>query len=317
MAINGEFVATLGGASGNFLFNQDESLEDMGITFDLVARGREDILLHFGYEARAWEDFATYFAVSRSGSYNFNDMVTHFLICNGATFEDMNLYFSVIRTPQTLMAYIFEKLYCTTTEITTNADTTLLNWNVYPNQLWYVKLIGDSGSGMVVQLFETEADLTAGTNITASGIVDADTLEVVLSDSLSVDMEFYYEDYTAHLTVSKLLTGTATRSFKLKPLTDISEIDHAIYNNSNISISRGEAELDLHTYAILRREIALGSHLPELECGEFVELNSVRRNKLEKSQVLSMTIAGSASDDGTSELITTINVANYLELSRQ
>lgn len=314
---SGEFNATLRGASGNFLFNQDEALEDMGITFDLVARGREVIPLHFDYSGRAWEDMLLHFLFSRSGSYNFNDMVTQFLICNGATFEDVSLYFSVIRTPQTLMAYIFEKLYCTTTEISTNGDISLLNWNVYPNQLWYVKLIGDSGSGMVVQLYETEIDLDAGTNIVASGIVDADTLEVVLSDSLSVDMEFYYEDYAAHLTVSKILTGTSTRSFKLKPLTDISEIDHSVYNNSNISISRGEAELDLHTYAILGREIVLGTHLPELECGEIVELNSTRRNKLEMSQVLSMTISGSASDDGTNELTTSINVANYLELSRQ
>jgi hypothetical protein len=317
MAISGEFTATLRGASGNFLFNQDEALEDMGIVLSLVGRGREDVPLHFGYSGLAWEDMSAYFAFCRAGSYNFNDMLTHFLICNGATYEDVSLYFSVIRTPQTLMAYIFEKLYCTTTELSTNGDISLLNWNVYPNQLWYVKLIGDSGSGMTVELYETETDLNAGTNLVASGTVDSETLEVVLSDSLLVDMEFYYEDYTAHLTVSSILSGTSTRSFKLKPLTDISEIDHAVYNNSNISISRGEAELDLHTYAILGREITLATHLPELECGEIVELNSTRRNKLEKSQVLSMTISGSASEDGTSELTTSINVANYLELSRQ
>jgi hypothetical protein len=314
---NGELTTTLGGVSGNFLFNQDESLEDIGISFSLVGRGREDMSLHFGYEGLAWEDILLVFAFGRSGSYNFEDMVTYFEICNGGVFEDAGLRFGVIRTPQTLMVYIFEKLYCTTTEITTNADLTLQNWNVSPNQTWYVKVTGDSGSGMIVALYETLADMIAETNLYASGIVDSDTFEVILSNESFVELAYYYEDYPAHLTVSKLLTGTAYRTFKLRPLTDISEIDHAVYNNSNITISRGQAELDLHTYGILGRSIDLATHLPELECGDVVELNSTRRNKLENSQVLSMTISGSQSDGGTSELTTSIEVANYLELTRQ
>jgi hypothetical protein len=52
----------------------------------------------------------------------------------------------------------------------------ITEWNLNPNQNWYVK-ISDSGSDILVELYESEDDLTAGTGLTASGSVDYGTDE--------------------------------------------------------------------------------------------------------------------------------------------
>jgi len=218
----------------------------------------------------------------------------------------------VIKQPQTFESYIFQKLYCVCSELSpVYDDIALQNWNVKPNQIWYVSVT----SAGVVTLYDTLADVTNGTNPVATGIADADLLVILTYVSPETVMDYYYTDLVYHLSLSALPTGT--RKFKVKPLTDLSEIRHAIYNNSNITISRGQAELNLHTYAIKGREIVLATHLPELECGDKVDLTSTRRNKTaEKSQVLAQTIAGEVSDGGETSLVTTINVANYVELYR-
>lgn len=129
-------------------------------------------------------------------------------------------------------------------------------------------------------------------------------------------LEFYYQDLPYHLSLSDILEGDEydyiTRCFKINPLTDLSEIRDPIYNNSNLVIMRGEAELNLHTNCCLNKEIVLATHLPTLELGEIVSYQSDRRSYTEKSQVLGHTINGNPD-----ALITTIRTATYLELVRR
>ena len=290
-----------------------DAYEDIHVEFALSRNAYEDMGIQFDLVRDYMNMFRLEFHIDRWDTYNFTNMGVVFEVLQGLVYENIGMIFSVIKAPQSFMSYIFQKLYCVTSEVgTAHEDVQLLDWNVKPNKLWFVRT-----EGLSVELYNSQVDLDAQTNAVASGTADSDTFTVLLTDSDEYDettLELYYQDYPFHFSLSENNTGV--RKFKVKPLTDLSEIRHPIYNNSNIALSRGEAELNLHTYAVLGREIVLGTHLPELEVGDAVELTSVRRNKTEISQVLSQTISGEVSDNGESSLITSIQVANYLELTR-
>jgi hypothetical protein len=290
-----------------------EAYEDIHVEFSVSRNAYEDISILYETVGIYYNDIGLEFHIDRWDAYNFNNIGVVFEIMQGLMYENISLIFSVVKAPQSFMSYIFQKLYCTTTEVgTVYEDVQLLDWNVKPNQTWFVAV-----DYYQIALYATQDDMTNNTNAVAYGTVDSSTLTAILytAEDETIPLEFYYQDYPYHLSVSEII-NSGTRMFKVKPLTDLSEIRHPIYNNSNIALSRGEAELNLHTYAKLGREIVLGIHLPELEVGDAVELTSVRRNKTEISQVLSQTISGEVSDGGETSLITSIQVANYLELTR-
>jgi hypothetical protein len=290
-----------------------EAYEDIHVEFSLSCIAREDITVLFQSVRDYYTNVSLEFHINSWNSYNFSDMGVVFQVLQGLVYENIGMIFSVVKAPQSFMSYIFQKLYCTTTEVgAVYEDQQLLDWNVKPNQTWYVVTYG-----LEIYLLETLVNYETEPTIVAQGAADATTLRAILYINDEYDttaMDFYYQDYPYHVTLSEEVAEM--RIYKVKPLTDLSEIRHPIYNNSNIALSRGEAELNLHTYAKLGREIVLGTHLPELEVGDTVELTSVRRNKTEISQVLSQTISGEVSDNGESSLITSIQVANYLELTR-
>lgn len=293
-------------------YDEYDEYDGIGVLFAFSKWTFDDLGISFEYQGLRYENIAVEFEFFKAGYYNYQNFGLLFEATMGSDYSDMPLIFSVIKQPQTFMSYIFQKLYCVCSELSpVYDDIALQNWNVKPNQIWYVSVT----SAGVVTLYDTLADITAGTNPVAIGTANADLLVILTYVSPETVMDYYYTDLVYHLSLSVLPSGT--RKFKVKPLTDLSEIRHAIYNNSNITISRGQAELNLHTYAIKGREIVLGTHLPTLECGDNVDLTSTRRNKTaEKSQVLSQTIAGEVSDGGETSLVTTINVANYVELFR-
>lgn len=289
-----------------------DEYDDISITFALNAYGIDDIPVICEWNKQAWEQILIEVSLVAPGTYNFENASVEFLIASGGVVEDIPVIFSIMRMAQNFASYVMQKTYCVTTEINGRVDQSLSDWNVSPNQLWYVSV-----SGTAVSLFETEADMLADTNIVASGIADTN-LEVILIVNDEYDTEqmpLYYQDVLYHLKISASVTGVCY--YKIKPFTDMYEIRHPIYNNSNIVISRGEAELNLHTHAILSRELVLGVHIPTAEVGEVVTFTSVRRNMEEKSQILSHTISGEVSDDGSASLTNTIQVANYRELYRQ
>lgn len=230
----------------------------------------------------------------------------------GTSYQDIPIIFSVNRAAQSFASYIMQKLYCVTSEVgIVYEDCELLDWNVLPNKTWYVQV-----DGTAVTLYESQTDLEDGTNAIAVGIADS-SLRVVLTyvDEYEGDMEFYYPDIDYHLSLSEESFGV--RKFRVKPTTDLSEIRDPIYNNFNVVLSRGEAELALHTFSVLGRSLLLGTHLPELEVGDVANLTSVRRGVTdEKSQILSQTITGIVSEGGETSLVTSISVANYIELTR-
>ena len=307
-----------------------DEYDNISISFFLNAHASENIPTTCEWCKEMWTPIPSMFVVESPDYYNCKNIPFVFHISTGIigdVVKNILVVFSIALPAQDFSSYIMQKTYSVTSEINGKTDLELSDWNVSPNKKWYVSV-----KGLDVALFDTETDMLADTNPIAIGIADPISLEVVLTyvDEYEGDMEFYYEDVSIHLVLSSDLFDEYDeydeyqdeyedlyRYFCVKPFTDMSEIRHPIYNNSNLVLSRGEAELNLHTFTVLGRELTLGTHIPEMEAGEIVDLTSVRRGVSEKSQILSQTINGEMSDDGTASLINAIKVANYTELYRQ
>lgn len=317
---------TLEDAIADFLLSFPiNGFENVTVQYHLIADTFDDFAVLAEYQAVHYKDLAARFELVQPNAYNFVDVSVLFETLLGESYENVSVIFSIVKESQSFKSYILQKLYCVVSYPEGNFyyDVVLRNWNVSPNKTWFVSVIGyavdEYETGNLITLYDTLTDMQTHTNAVSYGYLNTDTLEVVLTavDEYDEDPAYYYQDLQYHLMLSGVVAEGDEYTYKVKPLTDLDEIRHPIYNNSNIAISRGEAELDLHTYAVLGRELVLGIHLPILEPGDIANLTSARRHETtKKSQILGETISGSISDDGTASLITSINVANYLELSR-
>jgi len=305
--------SALDGIIGSFELETMNPFENIKVEFFLTRTAFEDISIINEWQRMVWSLIHVTFDLEAPGTYNFEDIPLEFLVDIGAVFSDIPVIFSVILNPQAFVSYVLQKPYLVISEVgPTYADLVLSNWNVKPNQTWFVHV-----NSYTVTIYESEADMLAVSNAIAVGTADASTLETILTyvDEYEGDVEFYYQDVAYHVSLSEVIAGD--RYFKIKPFTDLTEIRHPIYNNSSVILMRGQAELNLHTYTVLGREVILGSHIPEMEVGECVDLASTRRNVTsEKSQILSQTISGSVSENGEASLVNSIRVANYTELYR-
>jgi len=309
---NVNLSSILEGVSGSFEINSANPFERVRVEFSLAKETFDDISVISEWQKMSWDIINTEFFVNRPGTYNFQSIPVEFSVLMGSVFEDIHIIFSAVLQTSSFTTYVLQKLYCVTSEVgTVHDDLELKNWNVKPNQTWFVHVYS-----YTVTIYESEVDMLAVSNAIAVGTADADSLETVLTYVVDEeDVELYYQDVAYHVSLSEVIAGH--RYFKIKPLTDLAEIRHPIYNNSTIILMRGQAELNLHTYTILGRDLVLGSHIPEMESGDVVDLTSVRRGVTsEKSQILSQTISGSVSEDGTASLVNSIKVANYMELFR-
>jgi hypothetical protein len=174
------------------------------------------------------------------------------------------------------------------------------NWNVAENNVWYVRL-ADSGAGISVELYLTEAEAEAQANLQASG---------ESSGYGSTPVSLFIEEYSWHLLVS----GTAedeTKIFKLREFIEMDEISHSIYRNSTLITARATAEIEAHTHSAIIRDVVLGIHLPEIEVGQIVRLDSDRRGVDDLSQVYEQRIIGSPNS-----LVSELETRKYLELKR-
>jgi hypothetical protein len=286
-----------------------DGYDDTSVEFSLAAVTYEDVVIRFEAIRDLFTNIGIEFFVESWDYYNFQNVATRFEVEVGDKRTDIAVLFSIIKAPQNYSLYIMSKVYSVTTEVgTVHSDLEIFDWNVSPNQTWYLKV-----NNTAVYLYSTQADLLAGTNLVAYGVADAN-LKVILAVDEYEDVGYYYSDLEYHLKLSELIAGD--RFFKIKPFTDLDEIRDPIYNNSTLVVSRGEAELNLHSFATLSKEITLGCHLPEIEVGDIVTYTSTRRNKTQKSQVLAQTISGNVADNGEASLITILRTASYLELFR-
>jgi hypothetical protein len=306
----------LEGIGGDILIEQNMVMENISIDFSISANVYEDISIGVAFSGVDYWGCYMIFSLTRPNVYNYKDIHIGFEIELGESSTDIPIVFCLVRSSVDYIAYIIQKTYSVMTELNGNTDLEIFDWNVYPNQTWFIEVVQEQ-----LFLYGTEEDLINLSNLVATGVVDPDTLSGVLyktdeyGEPSDVPMDFYYKDWKFHFTLSAILPDV--RHFRLKPFSDIEEIQHPVYNNSNISLSRGQAEVNLHTYTVLPRDLELAIHVPEMDIGDVVDFTSTRRNKSQKSQILTQTISGAINDNGEASLTNKITVANYMELFRR
>lgn len=189
----------------------------------------------------------------------------------------------------------------------------VINWNINENRVWFARL-SDTGSAILVELYLTQADAQAGTNLQASGVSDGygPALEVELVNEVgaTVPVTFFQEEYDWHVVVSGL-NGDTTKIFKVKEFIEMEEISHAIYRNSSLIAARAAAEINAHTHAAIVRSISLGTHLPEIEPGQILGVNSARRGVNDLSQIMEHVITGTPDS-----LVSAVEIKKYIALKR-
>ena len=189
----------------------------------------------------------------------------------------------------------------------------IVNWNIAEKSTWFVRL-ADSGSAVAVELYVTQADAEAQTNLQASGGTSGygSSLEVELTneEDAAAPVSLFQEDYSWHLSVAGQ-SGDDTKIFKVREFVEMDEISHSIYRNSALITARATAEINAHTHAAIVRNISLGTHLPEIEVGQIAELDSSRRGIDDLSQIYEHQIVGTPDS-----LVSEIETRKYLELKR-
>jgi hypothetical protein len=192
------------------------------------------------------------------------------------------------------------------------------SWNLNPNREWFARL-ADAGSSISVELYLTQADAQAQTNRQAHGATSGfgSALGVTLTNDTgaAAPISLFQSTYSWHLMVSGS-DGDATKIFRMKAFVDLDEIEHPIYRNEALITSRATAEIDAHTHARIAKDIALGTHIPTLEPGDIVRVQSTRRGKNELLQMAEHRIMAEISGGGQVSLINSITAVGYLALRR-
>lgn len=187
----------------------------------------------------------------------------------------------------------------------------VINWNIAENILWFVRL-ADTGTEISVELYLSAADAQSQTSRQASGASTGygQSLEIVLTPDGNASISFFQESYTWHLIVSGD-NGDGIKIFKVREFIELDEIAHPIYRTGAIIEARANAEINAHTHAKIIRNMPLGKHLPELEPGDIVRVQSSRRPLDEYGQVFEHRIIGTK-DSLTSE----VEAITFLGLKR-
>jgi hypothetical protein len=187
------------------------------------------------------------------------------------------------------------------------------NWNIAENIVWFVRL-ADWGSAISVEMYLTQADAQAQTNLQASGSSSGygSDLDVTLTNAPDATnpVSLFIDAYAWHLQVNGE-NGDPVKIFKVKRFVELEEISHSIYRNSILIAARAEAEINAHTHAAIIRDIILGTHLPEIEVGQTAGLVSDRRGVDDLSQIHEHRITGTPDS-----LISEVEIRKYMELKR-
>lgn len=189
----------------------------------------------------------------------------------------------------------------------------IVNWNIDENRVWFVRL-SDTGSAVLVELYLTQADAQARNNLQASGTSTeyGTALEIILINEIGaiVPVTLFRDEYAWHIMVAGV-NGDTAKIFKIKEFIEMDEISHSIYRNSNLITARATAEINAHTHAAIIRQISLGTHLPEIEPGQILGVNSDRRGIDDLSQITEHEIIGTPNS-----LVSRIETRKYMALKR-
>jgi hypothetical protein len=196
------------------------------------------------------------------------------------------------------------------------------DWNVDPNQRWFVKL-SDIGSQMRVELFNTQAHAQAGTNRVAfvtvsfgAGVpvnLTPDSSPPAYGDPLAK----YNTSLSYHLVVNGL-DGDSTKIFAIGPFTDLPSIEDPLMLTEAMIQARGEVEINRGTHSRFYTPLTLGRHFPALDEGVIVTLTSSRRGLSNvRQKVLAHTTEARIEENGRLLMFDSLETVEFLDFVRQ
>ena len=186
----------------------------------------------------------------------------------------------------------------------------LIDWNLNPNILWFVKIRSGATGKVIVELFSTQADASAGTNLQASDELDSGLdLEVLLIAEAGVDISYFNKAVNYHLKINGV-TPNNTKILKMNPFFDLPDINHGIYRSSVLIQRRAVNEINLHTHIAIKRAVSIANHIPTLKIGDVCQLNSTLRGMDVLTSLEELTIIGTPNS-----LINQIGTVEYKDLT--
>lgn len=186
-------------------------------------------------------------------------------------------------------------------------------WNLNPNRDWYVKL-SDSGADILVELYPTQSDAEGGTNLTASGTADFGSnsqVMLTMASGGSPEISLFDAKATYHLKVAGQ-DADATKIFHISPFVDLPGITHGIYQSEGMISPRASYEINAHTHTSKIKSIGIANHIPEMQAGDILRIQSTRLAVDVLTEITDLTISGT-----TDSLVNTVETIEYVDLSRE
>ncbi len=188
----------------------------------------------------------------------------------------------------------------------------IVDWNINPNQNWYIKL-KDSGSDITVDLYTSQSDADAEINVVASGTgAYGSGSEVVLTMDAggSPTISFFNPALAYHLKVA----GAAADPdviYHLHPFVDLPEINNSVYRSEDLIYRRVINEINTHTHVSKNKTISLATLVDGLAIQDVLEIDSSFRGETTNNLVDEIIISGSQNS-----LISTIGCVEYIDFVR-
>lgn len=198
----------------------------------------------------------------------------------------------------------------------------ILDWNVDPNQRWYVKL-ADIGSQMRVELFNTQADAQGAVNrvanadiafgVSAKALLTLDAVQPAYGTPL---VKFNISlDY--HL-IAAGLDGDASKIFAIGPFNDLASIEDPLMLTEAMIQARATLEINRGTHSRLFRSLSLDAHYPALNEGDIITYSSTKRGIVAvRNRIESVIIQASIDDQRVFEFSDAIDVIEFKDFVRQ
>jgi hypothetical protein len=169
----------------------------------------------------------------------------------------------------------------------------ITDWNLNPNRNWYV-VLSDSGSGIQVDLYTTQANSEAETNLVASGTGGYGTgsqITMAMDDAGTPEISIFNSDLDYHIVVTGE-SGDTQKTFHIAPFVDLDEISDSIYKSTALIQARALHEINLHTHTAKYRSISLAGPFHNIEVGDVLRIQSTRRDIDVLSTVTETVITG-------------------------
>lgn len=189
----------------------------------------------------------------------------------------------------------------------------ITDWNINPNQDWFVKL-SDNGDDILVELFNTLVDAIAGINLVASGSGAFGTgteVELTMDDSGDPNISFFNSSLSYHIKVSGSDSDT-TKIYQIFAFTDLDEINNSIYRSLDLVTRRIQKEINQHTHVTKEKSLILSTLIDGLEINDVLRINSDFRGGTPTDNIVSeITITGTPRS-----LLSTVSANEYLDFTK-